>query len=296
MDMSVKISTNSRKLYFIAKHQFSTGVKLSETHSYLKKGFADSQSWYTKYGAMASTQLYREFLQFMSMNEATSVLETGSGPGNGISIIQNLINPSCKFTATDISPGFLKELKKIKAGNFLAQEANIEELPFPQESFDRYISNMAIHNVSDPEKAFNEAYRVLKIGGVLGVSTFGGNDKTNTYMALMKKFRKFINQPYHESILSNLSIMGYPENFKKFALKIGFRRVIGYSAMAVYPFRTPEEAADLFLSFGPLEQFMKNNPDKAEELENLVIRELYECLVTNGTPIGYESTILIARK
>mmetsp|Transcript_22081 Transcript_22081/g.21785 ORF Transcript_22081/g.21785 Transcript_22081/m.21785 type:complete len:246 (+) Transcript_22081:153-890(+) len=245
---------------------------------------------------MASTKLYHEYLQFMSMNEATSVLETGSGPGNGISIIQNSISPSCSFIATDISPGFLKELKKIRARNFSAQEANIEELPFPEEFFDRYISNMAIHNASDPEKAFKEAYRVLQNGGILGVSTFGSNDETNTYMALMKKFRKFINQPYHESILSNLSIMGSPENFKKFVRKIGFRRVIGYSAMAVYPFTTPEEAADLFLSFGPLDQFMKNNPDQAGELENLVMSQLYECLVTNGTPIGYESTILIALK
>eukprot|EP00358_Blepharisma_japonicum_P001338 CAMPEP_0202946300 /NCGR_PEP_ID=MMETSP1395-20130829/9123_1 /ASSEMBLY_ACC=CAM_ASM_000871 /TAXON_ID=5961 /ORGANISM="Blepharisma japonicum, Strain Stock R1072" /LENGTH=239 /DNA_ID=CAMNT_0049646821 /DNA_START=148 /DNA_END=863 /DNA_ORIENTATION=- len=239
---------------------------------------------------MTSTKLYQEYLPFMKMGEATSVLETGSGPGNGVSAILKSISPSCKFTATDISPGFLDELKKINAENYSVEEANIEELPFPKKTFDRYISNMAIHNAADPQKAFSEAYRVLKNGGILGVSTFGGNEKTNNYMSLMKNFRAFIGQPYHDSILNNLAVMGFPESFREFVKRVGFQRVLSYSAISVYPLSTPEEAADLFLSFGPFESFMKNNPDKAGELENLVMSKLYECLITNGTPIGYESS------
>lgn len=271
-------------------------MKVQDTHKYLEKGFSQAKDWYEKYGTMTSNKLYDEYLAFMHMKEATNVLETGSGPGNGVSRILAAVNPSCKLHATDISPEFLKKLSEIQAENYTSGQANFESLPFPDNTFDRYISNMAIHNASNLQLAFQEALRVLRPGGMLGVSVFGANEETNTYMGLMKVFRQFINQPYHESLLANLQLSGFPDPFRNFVRQIGFRNVISYGVNTVYPFSTPEEARDLYMSFYPIVGFMKANPDKAKDLENLVMEKLHECLVVKGKPIGYEGIILIARK
>lgn len=243
---------------------------------------------------MASTKLYLEYLPFMNIHEANSILETGSGPGNGIPIILNLIKPTCILTVTDISTGFLKHLKAQENANVISCEANIENLPFDSNSFDRYISNMAIHNVDDPKIAIQEACRVLKPDGILGFSTF--SIRNNTYMDLMKIFRQFINVPYHDTILQNLSLMSNVEDFRNFVLRLGFRHVMIYTIKSVYPFSTPEEAADLYLSFDKMVNFQAENPHKAGELVKLVHDKLHELLILKGEPIGFDATIVIAYK
>ena len=52
-----------------------------------------------------------------------------------------------------------------------------QKLPFPDASFDRYISNSTLTFVDDPQAQINEAYRVLEEGGRLGMSVFSGMDK-----------------------------------------------------------------------------------------------------------------------
>jgi len=44
-------------------------------------------------------------------------------------------------------------------------EGDAEDLPFPTDSFDRYISAGSIEYWPDPQRGIKEAYRVLRFGG-----------------------------------------------------------------------------------------------------------------------------------
>ena len=50
-----------------------------------------------------------------------------------------------------------------------------DELPYPNESFDKVITSMMLHHLTLPEKlrAFQEVYRVLKPGGSFHITDFG---------------------------------------------------------------------------------------------------------------------------
>ncbi len=57
--------------------------------------------------------------------------------------------------------------KKGLAANLDFVEANAEDLPFADSSFDAYTIAFGIRNVPDIDKALSEAYRVLRRGGRL---------------------------------------------------------------------------------------------------------------------------------
>jgi SAM-dependent methyltransferase len=54
--------------------------------------------------------------------------------------------------------------------NVLLQEANVERLPFVDESFDVVVCRAALHHFADPRRALDEARRVTRVGGRLVMS------------------------------------------------------------------------------------------------------------------------------
>jgi demethylmenaquinone methyltransferase/2-methoxy-6-polyprenyl-1,4-benzoquinol methylase len=60
--------------------------------------------------------------------------------------------------------------------NLTFVEANAEELPFPDKTFDAYTIAFGIRNVPRIDRALSEAYRVLKRGGRLLVLEFSDVD------------------------------------------------------------------------------------------------------------------------
>lgn len=98
------------------------------------------------------------------------VLECGCGPGWLWQTSANLrrIPTHCTITLTDLSPGMVAEAKgalESHAVDFRFQEANIEELPFDDDSFDVVTANHMLYHVPSIPTAIAEVRRVLKPGG-----------------------------------------------------------------------------------------------------------------------------------
>ena len=265
-----------------------------DTYEYLKTGFTAAQQWYVKYGTMTSSKLYFEMFKYLDLKSANIVFEVGSGPGNGIELMVSEVSPDCKIIASDINQPFLNLIKEKNFKNVEIMEANFEDLPLQDKSIDRHISNMAIHNAKDSLTPLKEAHRALSNGGIMGATVFGA--KTNTYIQLNSKFRNFTGMPYHASLLKNLENMGNIEPFQDLAYKAGFKEAFAFGVNTDYPFKTAEEALDLFLTFDPYIMWMEQNPDRAQEFKDLVYNECRNCLEVEGKPIGYEGVILIAKK
>ncbi len=94
------------------------------------------------------------------------VLDVGAGTGfTTLGIVQH-VNPQ-HVTLLDQSPHQLAKAKKkpfLQGCTFL--EGDAEMLPFPENTFDRYISAGSIEYWPDPQTAIREAFRVLKPGGI----------------------------------------------------------------------------------------------------------------------------------
>ena len=57
-------------------------------------------------------------------------------------------------------------------------QANNESLPFQDNTFDSYISNLSLHIVTEPKNQIAEAYRVLKTGGAACFTVWGRKSET----------------------------------------------------------------------------------------------------------------------
>ncbi len=114
----------------------------------------------------------------LGLEPDTAVLECGCGPG--WLWRQNLgrIPANCAITLTDLSPGMVAEAEAALTGsgiNFHVREANIETLPFADDSFDVVVANHMLYHVPHLDNALAEIRRVLKPNGRLFAATNGDN-------------------------------------------------------------------------------------------------------------------------
>ncbi|WP_019223102.1 bifunctional demethylmenaquinone methyltransferase/2-methoxy-6-polyprenyl-1,4-benzoquinol methylase UbiE [Bartonella rattaustraliani] len=98
------------------------------------------------------------------------VLDVAGGTGDIAFRILNASRQKAHATVLDINGSMLSVGKKRAQKNGLAPlidfvEANAENLPFEDQSFDAYTIAFGIRNVPHINKALSEAFRVLKPGG-----------------------------------------------------------------------------------------------------------------------------------
>ena len=98
-----------------------------------------------------------------------SVLEIGAGTGANLSRYPDTVE---RLVACEPSLHMRRGLEG-RAGSVdfevVLSEAEAEDLPFEDDSFDHVVSTLVLCSVDDPARAAGELYRVLKPGGTLVV-------------------------------------------------------------------------------------------------------------------------------
>ncbi len=102
------------------------------------------------------------------------ILDVGCGTGQLTQILKKTYT-SAKVTGLDIAEGMIQIAKKNKpfmAGyDFIC--ADVDELPYEDNSIDLIFSNLTFQWLPDISKTFTELYRVLKPNGLLHYTTLG---------------------------------------------------------------------------------------------------------------------------
>lgn len=113
-----------------------------------------------------------EFYQFL---QNYNILELGCGNGNQWeNRIEDLPN-GCKLILTDFSDGMIKSAKNkySKYNNVAFEQMDIQDIKYPDNTFDAVIANHMLYHVPDLSKALSEVYRVLKKDGKFYCTTIG---------------------------------------------------------------------------------------------------------------------------
>ncbi len=107
-------------------------------------------------------------VQLGRLDQRSRVLEVGSGSGNYIMAIAELVG--CECHGLEQSEGMLAKAKE-QSGAVAWVLGDAQALPFPGEAFDFLFCVDVIHHISEPGRFLSEASRVLQVGGCLCIAT-----------------------------------------------------------------------------------------------------------------------------
>jgi len=112
--------------------------------------------------------------EYAGIKKGDHVLDLGSGAGNDCFVAHTFVGEEGKVTGLDFTDGMLekarKNLEKTGFTNIDFVKGDIENMPFPDLTFDVVISNCVLNLVPDKEKAFHEIFRILKPEGRFCIS------------------------------------------------------------------------------------------------------------------------------
>lgn len=109
-------------------------------------------------------------LSMLDTDESMTILDAGSGTGN---FTFELAKSGANVVGIDVSEEMINQAqtKLSNQNNIQFNLMDMYQLEFPDQSFDVVVSMTAFEFIDQPEKAFEELYRVLKPGGQLLIGT-----------------------------------------------------------------------------------------------------------------------------
>lgn len=144
-------------------------------------GYADAPKFTAQFYKEVEDKRYqlepfiKEFAQFSSWR-GKKVLEVGVGAGTDFT---QFVRVGALSHGVDLTKEAIRHVttrlayEGLKASDL--RQANAEELPYPSNSFDLVYSWGVIHHSEDPQKAFEQIYRVAKPGGAIKVMVYNLN-------------------------------------------------------------------------------------------------------------------------
>lgn len=157
-----------------------TQVPVEEKQTRVNHVFNSVASRYDLMNDLMSLGIHRLWKQHAishcQIRPSHHVLDLASGTGDLALLIAPLVS-SGKVTLCDINNAMLTEAKRRLLDNGIMQntdiiQANAENLPFSDNTFDRAIMAFGLRNVTHKEKVLSSLYRVLKPGGRMIILEF----------------------------------------------------------------------------------------------------------------------------
>ncbi len=119
----------------------------------------------------------RMVVEMAGIKPGDAVLDVGCGTGNLTLTAKKTAGENGTVVGIDASPEMIAAARKkaTRAGSATRFEVGlIEQIPFPDSTFDSVINRLMVHHLPDDlkQKAFVEVLRVLKPGGLFFIADF----------------------------------------------------------------------------------------------------------------------------
>lgn len=170
------------------KKQYQNPANLDARRSFNERFGINKSNW------------YRWLFDHFNFPQNSKILELGCGLGSLWSENQDRLPQNWDITLSDLFQPMLdktrQSLKKI-SHPFHFQVADIQKIPYPDNTFDVVIANHLLYLVPDIKKGLAEVARVIKPGGVFLASTSGSN-----YMKELEDLLEESQLPVHKKYTS----------------------------------------------------------------------------------------------
>lgn len=250
--------------------------------------------------AMSTSVSGVNMLGYMKMQQAHNILEIACGSGMLARFaLHDFVSPTAHYTATDLSANMLEIAKQTLGGldssRVAFKEANGEQLPFENETFDRVIANYVLHLTETPVKMLQEVHRVMKPGGVAGFSMWGRAENSPQFTlnnVALKKLGVELKQTSRSSFHLN-DITKTTEMVKSAA---GFSRVVAWYSTSPFDIWSAEEYRKRTEGTETTKMMLKDLTPEQVELFWRYSGEEIDRMHQDGAILRHEALIVVAFK
>jgi len=252
---------------------------------------------YTRTTWNESAEAYVDLLRYMEPFRADlvarlraqpgeTVLDLGTGPGEPALTIASQVGPAGHVVGVDLSENMIAIARRVASNRKVPtidfQVCDCSELPFKAATFDAVVSSFGFQIFTNPEKAAQEAWRVLRPKGRIAVSVWSTGDKVPFLHAIVGPMLKHA-EPDETGYIPTPYELGGPGEMVGFLESAGFRG--GQEERNTHPLQI--ESVDRYL-----QSMLKATPighslsEEPPEVQEQVLRETGENLERWKTPTG----------
>jgi ubiquinone/menaquinone biosynthesis C-methylase UbiE len=217
-----------------------------------------------------------EIAKRIDPSSVSIALEIAAGTGRVTRHIRERLAATAKLIASDISEEMLAEAKKkLNHHDITWQKIDAQKLPIFDNCIDLVVCCFGYMFVPDKPKAFAEAYRVLKPGGVLLITTWDKlehNAASYTSRQIAEKYLGPLPESYNQAVS-----MHDETEIRQFLENAGFSKIFIEKVAQFSVCSTAKEAATGLVDGGfVFKEIRQHNPEWIDEIKIKLEKELSE--------------------
>lgn len=266
---------------------------------------------YNQYLERTTNQGSRSLFHNLDLSSASKILEVSCGPGSAaleMISVPKLLDPTKEgfsLVATDLSDEMVKIASKrlsdvgdVWKGKIMVKKANAQELEFLDASFDRYVSNLSLHIVPEPDKMLLEAFRVLTPGGKAGFSVWGRRENSPLFTLIPTAIQNVGLSLPPNNLRSQFHLGQDLEKLRQRVLNAGFTDVMCWYQSLLFESFDIDFIVNFMTEISPGNKSMLRESFDDHEISTIQA-EMKRILLerkSSGLPFGFEAILIIARK
>jgi ubiquinone/menaquinone biosynthesis C-methylase UbiE len=220
-----------------------------EAHLDWDDGVAAARKWKVQ-TAVSGRPTNEALIDLAQIRPGMKVLDLASGSGHPALDIARVVGPTGHVTATDLSSKLLavaeEKSKEQGLSNISFREVDMEDQPFPDETFDIVTCRLGIMYARDAQKALREMRRVLKPKGRVALVTWGPEKDDVRRSIVLKVLMKYSKSSTPDPAIALPSSYSEPGRLSTALSQAGFKQVFEETRNMRFPFPgSPEQAWEM---------------------------------------------------
>jgi ubiquinone/menaquinone biosynthesis C-methylase UbiE len=169
--------------------------------------------------------------------------------------------------------------------------ADNESLPYPESFYDRYMANLSLNIVPNPEVMLKEALRVLVPGGIAVFSVLGREEPTNLSTLVYKSCNTLgLTSPYR-----SIFYLNNDQNLRNLLKSVGFVNVLTFYTSSCFPLTSIQSALAVAQEMSAVREVKNTSYEKYNELQELLIEKISE-VFNSGQLFTFDALIAVGEK
>lgn len=269
----------------------------TEVRRLIRHGWEEVAAEYAQDRVGIFGQSAKRLLELLHPSQGSRLLDVGAGTGAVALQAAGYVGPTGQVIGTDVAVAMVSLANQAAAEQGLTSvtfhQMDAEQLDFPDASFDAVTCAFSLFQFPDMSQALAEMWRVLKLGGQLGLSNWAPgyfSPVASLQRGLFRKFRL-------KALLSNPIVLK-SATLQALLHEIGFTTAEMFEETEKVWFESPEEIWAFNLDMGPFPVMLRQQLSTAqrEELERQFMAMLEDLRTEQGIGCRFHLLYTLAEK